>query len=303
MTGPWPDLAVVVVNYGSHALLERNLGPWGSPADLRVVVVDNPAPGVDRALVADLAAARGWTLLPQATNIGFGAAVDAGAEHALAHGAGVLVLVNPDLQLDLGTLRALADAARRDPAALLAPRILRPDGSVWFAGGDVLVAAGRTITAGADSTTATGWLTGACLAVSADLWRASGGFDDDYFLYWEDVDLSWRCRAAGGHLVVRDDLAAVHDVGGTQDGAGGGKSPGYVRWNTRNRLLFATRHLPRRRQWAWVLGSAGYARLVLRRAGVPRHIGAHGLPHVLAALRGTAAGVLLVARARSRQRA
>jgi GT2 family glycosyltransferase len=39
------------------------------------------------------------------------------------------------------------------------------------------------------------WLTGACLAVSKQVWQATGGFDPDYFLYWEDVDYSQRAKA------------------------------------------------------------------------------------------------------------
>ena len=42
-----------------------------------------------------------------------------------------------------------------------------------------------------------GWLTGACLAVSKRVWQATGGFDPDYFLYWEDVDYSQRAKAVG----------------------------------------------------------------------------------------------------------
>ena len=44
------------------------------------------------------------------------------------------------------------------------------------------------------------WLTGASLAMSITLWEQVGGFDERYFLYWEDVDLSWRILQAGGEL-------------------------------------------------------------------------------------------------------
>ena len=67
------------------------------------------------------------------------------------------------------------------------------------------------------------WQTGACFLATIAMWDVVGGFDDDYFMYWEDLDLSWRWRAAGGSLVLRADATAVHDAGGTQ--AGTGKSP------------------------------------------------------------------------------
>ena len=93
------------------------------------------------------------------------------------------------------------------------------------------------------------WLTGACLAVSKQVWQATGGFDPDYFLYWEDVDYSQRAKAVGARLVVRNDLVVTHDVGATQ---GTGKSAVYLRFNSRNRLLFASKWLPKRIQRRWI---------------------------------------------------
>ncbi|NTW41847.1 MAG: glycosyltransferase family 2 protein, partial [Cellulomonadaceae bacterium] len=206
------DVALVLVNYGSSTLIEHNM----DGVDLghaRVVVVDNLTTAAEREAVTLLGGARGWDVLVPDSNLGFGSGMNLGVAHAMAHGATVCVLLNPDLHAPGATLTALAEAVRTDPSALVCPRIVRPDGSVWFTGGDVWVERGRTRTAGADATSPTGWLTGACLAVSSSLWAAAGGFDDDYFLYWEDVDLSWRVRAAGGHLRVLADVEAVHDVG------------------------------------------------------------------------------------------
>jgi len=86
------------------------------------------------------------------------------------------------------------------------------------------------------------WLSGACFAMHRDLWTTVAGFDDDYFLYWEDVDLSYRVVKAGGRLAVRQDLVAVHDVGGTQhDVTQRAKSSTYYYYSCRNRLVFAAK--------------------------------------------------------------
>jgi GT2 family glycosyltransferase len=83
--------------------------------------------------------------------------------------------------------------------------------------------------------------------VTARLWRSVGGFDESYFLYWEDVDLSHRVLAAGGSLEVCADATAVHSEGGTQGGehatAGEPKSATYYFYNIRNRMLFAANNL------------------------------------------------------------
>ncbi|MCL3861280.1 glycosyltransferase family 2 protein [Actinotalea sp. K2] len=291
-------LGLVVVNYGSHALVERNLATLDlAGLDTHVVVVDNRSTDEERDAIGHVGRSHGWEVVPLATNVGFGAAMNVGVDRALASDCTALVLLNPDLRIDVAVLRSLVDACRRDPGAMVSPRILRTDGSVWFAGGEVRLRDGRTVTTGASSAGRTGWLSGACLAVSAELWTRVGGFDPEYFLYWEDVDLSWRCTRAGGRLSVRPDLDAVHDVGGTQ---GPGKSLLYYRYNVRNRLVFAAKHLDGRHQIAWVLRSPAFARTVLRRGGLrgPRY---RHLAPIWAVAAGTLEGLWFVIRHGSRQ--
>lgn len=260
-TPPRPPLGVIVVNYASHELLAENL-PALAGLDHRVVVVDNHSGAQEAAAVRRLAERHGWELVSPGANLGFGTGMNLGVARARELGSTEFLLLNPDVRADPGAVGELWRTVRESPLMLVSPRVLRPDGSVWFAGGRVLVDEGRTVTRGADASRPDGWLTGACLLVHADLWDACGGFDDDYFLYWEDVDLSWRCRAAGGTLLVRDDLTVVHSVGGTQ---GDGKSATYYYYNCRNRLLFATKHLSGKDLIRWLRAAPAYARQVLSR--------------------------------------
>ncbi|WP_210480605.1 glycosyltransferase [Naasia sp. SYSU D00948] len=282
--------AVIVVNFGMPTLLERNFAALDlEAAGARLIVVDNRRTPEESAAVARLGARHGWTVLLNEDNAGFGAGVNRGAAAAIGLGCDVLVLANPDLALPADVLRELAADCRRDPVVVVSPRILREDGSTWFSGGTILVDEGRASTAPSRrSEDARGWLSGACLAVHADLWRKAGGFDERYFLYWEDVDLSWRLVAAGGRLRVRRDLEVVHSVGGTQEGSG--KSPTYVYWNCRNRLLFAAAHLSEAERRRWERQSIRYARSVLLRGG-RRQLLRRFVPLTSAALRGTLAGL------------
>lgn len=263
---------MIVVNYGSSALLARNLGPLSeAEPSLTVVVVDNPTDQVERERVAELAAERGWSLVTPAANLGFGGGMNLGVAAAHDRGAEVTVLLNPDAVLAPAALRSLVAAVRSAPLTMVAPRIERSDGTHWFAGADLYLDDGRVRSArrripGARTEP---WLTGACLALTRELWERVGGFDERYFLYWEDIDLSWRVRCVGGDLLVRQDIVAVHDQGGTQQAEAGtyAKSRLYYYYNVRNRLLFAALHLSPRdaRRWRRTALTVGVE--VLRQGG------------------------------------
>ena len=240
-------LGVVVVNYGSSALLAQNLAELSAMlADAVTVVVDNRTDDAERERVASLAGRHGWLAEYPQSNLGFGTGVNLGAEAAFASGATHLLILNPDAVIDAAAVQALLARSLESPGALYCPRILRPDGSTWFGGSDLHLADGRLRNPSRrDGSPYEPWLTGACLLVDRELWERVGGFDDDYFLYWEDVDLSHRVLAAGGRLELCDDITAMHDEGGTHEGQprAGRKSDTYYFYVIRNRLVFAAKHL------------------------------------------------------------
>jgi N-acetylglucosaminyl-diphospho-decaprenol L-rhamnosyltransferase len=296
---PAGRLAVVVVNYGSPDLLERNLPGLGP---VPVVVVDNHKTDADSAAVARVAARHGWDLRAQPANVGFGAGMNIGAAAAFGLGAEVLLLLNPDAVVTAEVVEQLRLAAMADRDALITPLLLRPDGSVWFRGGLIsLPAGGLRRHPGTIPDRHAEWLTGACLALHRDLWNRLGGFDEDYFLYWEDVDLSHRCDRLGGRLVVRSDLTAVHDAGGTQDTSGRrAKSAVYYHYNCRNRLVFAAKHLQRRDQLRWLLRTPAEARRVLLRGGRRQLV--HPGRTVWPVVTGSVAGIRWLLRSMGRRR-
>jgi GT2 family glycosyltransferase len=207
------------------------------------------------------------------SNLGFGAGMNAGVETARDLGAGWFLLLNPDVVIEPAAIRALHGRALDEGTALLAPRLIRPDGSLWSSGNYLLLDDGsmRSASRGAPEARHETWLSGACLLVGADTWDAVGGFGGDYFLYWEDVELSVRVTRAGGRLVVLDDVVAEHAAGGTQGTgqrrAGTAKSDTYYYYNTRNRLLFAARNLDEPDVRRWLRTAWPAARDILLRGG------------------------------------
>lgn len=62
----------------------------------------------------------------------------------------------------------------------------------------------------------TAWCSGACFLISRKIFSDVGGFDENIFLYCEDVDLSWRVRAAGFETRVCPTALFYHDVSGRE---------------------------------------------------------------------------------------
>lgn len=259
--------ALVVVSYGSSALVATNLAAWRDAADAgwRVVVVDNATTHDERARVTELAVTHGWTLVTPDVNLGFGGGCAAGV--AAAGDVTSILLLNPDAQVDRVTADALADRVEADPGLMVAPRVHDSAGRPGFSGARLDVRDGRS----RSWSTSDGvpWLTGACLAIAADAWRRLDGITPDYFLYWEDVDLGWRWNALGGRSEIAEDLRCVHDPGGTQRDAvaSRAKSSTYYYYDTRNRLVFARRHLAARDRARWALHAPAYAWACLLRGG------------------------------------
>lgn len=239
--------AVVIVNYGSVDLLERNAARVRPPRAGFIVIVDCFSTWEERSAVAASCERHGWHAVLLERNAGFGGGMNAGAAEAFRLGASAIVGLNPDAYISSDDLITLVDVLEEEPLALVSPRIVDSSDAVWFRGSDLYLDDGsiagivrRLDRAGRPRHE---WATGACFAMSAELWQLIGGFDEDYFLYWEDVDLSRKVLDAGGELRTAA-ATAVHDEGQTHNGAARGraKSEIYYYYNIRNRLVYAAKH-------------------------------------------------------------
>jgi N-acetylglucosaminyl-diphospho-decaprenol L-rhamnosyltransferase len=197
------------------------------PADVELIVVDSGSSD-DGAALATAAGARVVVL---EGNPGFGAANDAGV--ALAR-HGVTVLLNPDCELpDDGLARLAARAAGTD--ALLVPRLLDADGGVQRSAHPlpgrpssllraVLPARALPEPHRARRPRRVGWAIAACVAAPTALLRRLGPFDPDAFLFYEDMDLCLRARAAGVPTILHPEVTVRHLGGRSTARAFGGEA-------------------------------------------------------------------------------
>lgn len=254
-----PLIATIIVNYGSHELIENAIEDVDlRAAGLVVVIVDNFSTPAERRAVRSMCDRRGW-LLELSENRGFAAGVNLGVARAVGEGCEAVVALNPDARADARTLSTLGSHVLESVRELVSPKMIDSMGMAHFRGAQVDMESGQIRSGwnvGDDDSRWRNWLSGACLAFSVAAHAELDGFEEDYFLYWEDVDFSRRAAGLGMMLTVRDDLQVVHDEGGTHGAAhlSRAKSPLYYYYNTRNRLRFAVRHCRSRRQlakWIW----------------------------------------------------
>ncbi|MDR0436522.1 MAG: glycosyltransferase family 2 protein [Propionibacteriaceae bacterium] len=227
----------------------------------RIVLVDNNDANEQNVTVAKLADDPAVRVVVPGGNVGFAAGVNAGAAVALELGASLLWFVNPDTVVDARAANQLAETLLAGDADLVSPLLTTGSPTaerILFAGGNLDMTRGlsthadegKPVTAAPTGLLPCTFITGAAPMIAAAAWQALGGFREDYFLYWEDAELSYRARQAGLRLAVVGAARAWHAVGGSSAiSAGHSRAAHY--YYSRNRLLFArdSAHL-----LGWLLG-------------------------------------------------
>ena len=204
-----------MVSHGQNRLVNQLLRDLAGikSIPLRIIVTQN-VPDPD-----PLAGERDAQIIVNAQPKGFGANHNAAFQRC---GAPYFCVVNPDIRLSMDPFPALLSSLQRERVAVTAPQVRNPDGGVEDSARRFPTVArllrkllpGRS---GPDYPVDQGplevdWVAGMFMLFRSDAFRAVGGFDERFFLYYEDVDL---CRRLGllGHACVFDPAVSVtHDA-------------------------------------------------------------------------------------------
>ncbi len=225
-----PDASVVVVHHRGHERLFETLAAVETACRDRlsaeVVVVDN-ASGLP---VAELLRRHPNTRrVTSATNAGFAAGCRLGAEAARGR---FLLFVNDDAVVEPDALRLLVGALDRadSDVVAVAGRLTDPsgerndffDGFLTFDGHAFQSDVGRPVAALPDAVPGEERLfaCGGLMAVRRGEFLSSGGFDEGYFAYLEDVDFGWRQWIFGRRIVAEPRALARHRGGATGEALG-----------------------------------------------------------------------------------
>ena len=259
------SLDVVIVAFRSRELLRECLDslrahPPSGP--MKVIVVDNASGDGTSEMVS--AGYPEVELVGSSTNLGFAAATNLGATRGEAT---YVLALNPDTAVTEGALDTVMASMEAHPeVAVAGPRLIRPDGSLDHASKrsfpTPLSALGHFTGVGRRAG-ATGKLAayrapdvdsgpvdavnGAFMLIRRSAFEQVGGFDEGYWMYMEDLDLSYSLAQAGWGTWYEPGATVMHVKGGT---TGGERS---VRLNYafhRGMYRFYRKHYAPSRSWA-----------------------------------------------------
>lgn len=173
-----------------------------------------------------------------------------GANHNAAFRAArgeYFCVMNPDIRLGADPFPGLLRELAKREVGVAAPAVKSPAGTledsarrfptVWTLAKKAFSRGVQVDYPAADGTFDPEWLAGMCLVFRAATFRELGGFDEGFFLYYEDVDLCMRLRAAGYTARWLPEVAVVHDARRESR-----RNLRYLAWHVRSvvRYLFVT---------------------------------------------------------------
>lgn len=231
------DVSVIILNWNTRKLLQECLQTLTQPQNgvgVEVIVVDNASSDDSRDM-----ARREFpqvTLIANPMNIGFGAGNNVGIPASTGR---YVLFLNSDTQVTEGALKAMVDYADANPdVGILGPKLLNADGSLQYSCRQYPNLAtgflhntplGRLLPKNRfaadylmknwDHATPRNvdWVSGAALMIRRTLLDQIGGFDEDYYMYCEDVDLCWRANHADSRVTYLPDAIIYHYIGKSSD--------------------------------------------------------------------------------------
>jgi GT2 family glycosyltransferase len=227
------DLSVIIVNWKSVALLRKCLESIVAGAgdlDLEVLVIDNASYDGSAGLVSECFPS--VLFIQSEENLGFASANNRAFQHS--RGRNILFL-NPDTEIVGGALNEMVKVLQtREDAGMVGPKLLNPDLSVQTESMRVFPTivnelfgsaitrrifaksnfwGDKPIAENVTGPTSVYMLPGSCLLVRREVFEAAGRFNENYFMYAEDVELSYKIKSAGWKIYYCGNAEVIHHAG------------------------------------------------------------------------------------------
>lgn len=233
--------AVVIPNWNGREELAACLDSLGAQTmAAEVIVVENGS--TDGSVEMIRSSYPGVTLLVQPVNLGFAGGVNVGLRYALHRGHEHIALLNNDAVVEKTWLAELVAVMRsRDDLGMVASKFVTLDGRRIDSTGECYSTWGLPYPRGRDEEDLDAYDdavdifggSGGSTLYRAAMLRDVGLFDEDFFAYFEDIDLSWRAQLRGWRAQLAPRAVAYHRIGATS-----GRIPGFTTHQTLKNLLW-----------------------------------------------------------------
>jgi len=246
-----PKVAIVILNWNGKEDTVECLASVKKLdySNFEIILVDNGS--VDGSVEAISTQYPDMTLLQTGENLGYAGGNNVGINWALEKDIDYILLLNNDTIIATDLLSAFVNAAKLLPSSsILGAKIYfydKPD-TLWFAGGlwrnesngFEHIRFGQLDSHEFNHKIEVDYITGCALFADAVTFKEIGLLDDTFFLTYEETDWCYRARAKGHKCIVIPEAKLWHKVSSS---FGGADSPLVNYFMTRNKLLWAKKHL------------------------------------------------------------
>jgi len=206
-------------------------------------------------------------IIDSSVNTGFAGGNNLAIKYSLNEDADYVLIINNDVIVEKDLLTNLLKTIEsKETIGIVVPKIYFAEGFefhknrykkedlgkvFWYAGGDVdwknMIASHRGVDevdkGQFNKMEETDYATGCCMLVKKEVFEKVGLFDEKYFLYFEDADISMRIKRAGYKIIYQPNAILWHENAGSVGGSGSLLQDYFI---SRNRLLFGFKYAPLR---------------------------------------------------------
>jgi GT2 family glycosyltransferase len=212
-------ISFIIVNYQSQQFLKRcieSIYEHAPFASYEIIIANNDASELE-----DFFTSAAIKTINNRKNVGFARACNAAARQCEGE---ILFFLNPDTEITTSNIDDIASAFDDPAVGIVSPQLITPSGAIqlWSTGREITFF--RTIAnnfkrkkspenLNNSKLNEVDWVSGGALAISKKLFSECQGFDEKFFLYFEDVDLCRRVRSLGKKIMLLPFVKVLH-IGG-----------------------------------------------------------------------------------------